>query len=84
MVIKMKNNKLKKIQDLIIMIDNEALELKLSAKDILTFYYHWMIGDEEFLETLIKAINSTLEIAKRFEIDLKNLKRLLKELRESD
>jgi len=79
MVIKMENyenDKLKEIQDLVMMIDEEAEILRFEARNILNFYNIWVKGDD--LKALIKAINSTLKNAKNFERDLKKLKNLLK------
>jgi len=78
MVIKMENEneKLREIQDLVMMIDEEAEILRFEARNILNFYNIWVKGDD--LKALIKAINGTLKIAKQFEKDLRKLKNLLK------
>jgi len=73
----MDKERLRKIQDLIMAIDTNGEILKFQVRNILNIYNLWVSGNED-LEVLIKAINSTLKIAKRFENDLKNLKKLLR------
>ena len=73
----MDKERLRKIQDLIMAIDTNGEILKFQVRNILNIYNLWVSGNED-LEVLIKAINGTLKIAKRFENDLKNLKKLLR------
>ena len=73
----MDKEKLRKIQDLIVAIDTNGEILKFQVRNILNIYNLWVSGNED-LEALIETINSTLKIAKRFEKDLKDLKKLLR------
>jgi hypothetical protein len=79
----MKMNKLRKIQDLIIMIDINGENLKFETRDILYAYNLWT-NEVEDLDFLIKKVNSTLKIAKKFEKNLIELKKLLKEMRKNE
>jgi hypothetical protein len=76
-VIEMDKEKLRKIQDLIVAITTNGEIIQFQVRSILNIYNFWVSGKED-LKLLIKSINSTFKIAKRFEKDLKDLKKLLR------
>jgi len=75
----MRMNRLRKIQDLIIMIDINGENLKFETRDILYAYNLWTNEDED-LDFLIKKVNSALKFTQKIEKDLMKLKKLLKEV----
>jgi len=79
----MRMNRLRKIQDLIIMIDINGENLKFEARDILYAYNLWT-NKADYLDFLIKKVNSALKFAQKIEKDLMRLKKLLKEVRKNE
>jgi len=73
----MDKEKLRKIQDLIVAITTNGEIIQFQVRSILNIYNFWVSGKED-LKLLIKSINSTFKIAKRFEKDLKDLRKLLR------